>query len=351
MTDSLGDQGVNMGILKAISLFLRAMLVPKVHLTVENLALRQQVAVLKQSVKRPKLRPRDRVFWVWLSRLWSNWRSALAIVQPETVIRWPRQGFKLYWQRKSRARKPGRPPIQGELRELIRRMSRENPLWGAPRILSELLLLGYHVAERTVAKYMARTRKPPSQTWRTFLANHVPDIAACDFFTVPTATFRVLYVFIVLRHDRRRVVQFNVTDHPYAGWAAQQVVDAFPYEEAPRSLLRDRDGIYGEYFKTRVKGMGIEEVLIAPRAPWQNPYCERLVGSIRRECLNQLVVLHEAHLRRILKAYFEYYHDARAHLSLERNSPIPREVELASRGKVISLPRVGGLHHRYARAA
>ena len=183
-------------------------------------------------------------------------------------------------------------------------MSRENPLWGAPRILSELLLLGYHVAEGTVAKYMVRIRKPPSQTWRTFLANHVADIAACDFFTVPTVTFRVLYVFIVLRHDRRRAVHFNVTSHPYAEWAAQQVVDAFPYEEAPRFLIRDRDGIYGDYFQKRVKGMGIEEVLIAPRSPWQNPFCERLVGSIRRECLDHMVVLKEHHLRRILKSYF-----------------------------------------------
>jgi len=323
----------------------------RLSLAVENLALRQQVAVYQHTVKRPTLRARDRIFWVWLSRLWSNWRSALAIVQPETVIKWHRQGFKLYWRWKSRSRKPGRPPVQREVRELIRRMSRENPLWGAPRILSELLLLGYHAAERTVAKYMVRTRKPPSQTWRTFLANHVPEIAACDFFTVPTVTFRVLYVFIVLRHDRRRVVHFNVTDHPYAEWAAQQIIDAFPYEEAPRFLLRDRDGIYGDYFKKRVEGMGIEEVLIAPRAPWQNPFCERLVGSIRRECLDHTIVLNEDHLRRILKSYFQYYHDARAHLSLERNSPIPRGVEPAARGKVISLPQVGGLHHRYARAA
>jgi len=217
-------------------------------------------------------------------------------------------------------------------------MSRENPLRGAPRILSELLLLGYHAAERTVAKYLVRTRKPSSQTWRTFLANHVPDIAACDFFIVPTVTFRVLYVFIVLRHDRRRVVHFNVTHHPYTEWAAQQIIGAFPYEEAPRFLLRDRDGIYGDYFKTRVKNMGIEEVLIALRSPWQNPFCERRVGSIRRDCLDHTIVLNEDHLRRILKSYFQYYHDARAHLSLERNSPIPREVEPASGGKVISLP-------------
>ena len=192
-----------MGILKAVLVFLRAMLVAKVNLAFENLALRQQLAVSKQSVKRPKLRLRDRVFWVLLSRLWPNWRSALAIVQPETVIKWHRMGFKLYWRWKSRPGKPGRPPIEREIRDLIRRMSRDNPTWGAPRILSELLLLGYDVAEGTVAKYMVRTRKPPSQVWRTFLANHVPNIAACDFFTVPTVTFRVLYVFIVLRHDRR----------------------------------------------------------------------------------------------------------------------------------------------------
>jgi hypothetical protein len=200
-----------MGVLKAVMVFLRAMLVPKVHLAVENLALRQQLAVCRQSIKRPKLRPLDRVFWVWLARLWPNWRSALAIVQPDTVVKWHRKGFKLYWRWKSNAGKPGRPPIEREIRDLIRRMSRENPTWGAPRILSELLLLGYNVAEPTVAKYMVLTRKPPSQTWRTFLDNHAPDIAACDFFTVPTVTFRVLYVFVVLRHDRRRVVHFNVT--------------------------------------------------------------------------------------------------------------------------------------------
>lgn len=186
-----------MGIPKAVVLFLRAMLVSRTKLAVENLALRQQLSVYRQSVKRPKLHPRDRIFWVWLSRFWANWRSALVIVQPETVIRWHRQGFKVYWRRKSQSGRPGRPTIPRDIRELIRRLSGENPTWGAPRICSELLLLGHEVAERTVAKYMVRSRQPPSQTWRTFLDNHAPDIAACDFFTVPTATFRVLYVFIV----------------------------------------------------------------------------------------------------------------------------------------------------------
>jgi len=340
-----------MGMFQAVLVLLRAMLIPKIHLAVENLALRQQLAICRQSVQRPQLHPRDRVFWVWLSRLWPNWRSALAIVQPETVIRWHREGFKLYWRWKSRAGKVGRPRIDREIRELIRRISRENPTWGAPRILSELLLLEYDVAEGTVAKYMVRISKPPSQTWRTFLANHVSDIAACDFLTVPTVTFRVLYVFIVFRHDRRQVVHFNVTTNPYAKWTAQQIINAFPDEESPRFLLRDRDGIYGDHFKKRIKNMGIEEILIAPHSPWQNPYCERVIGSIRRECLDQVIVLGEAHLKRILTAYFQYYHEARCHLALDRNSPRPRQIEAPDCGAVISIPQVGGLHHRYTRRA
>ena len=230
-------------------------------------------------------------------------------------------------------------------------MCRENPSWGAPRIHSELQLLGYDVSETTVAKYMVRHRNPPSQTWRTFLDNHLADIVAIDFFTVPTATFRILFAFVVLCHERRKVVHFNVTAHPTAVWTSQQIVEAFPYDEAPRYLIRDRDGVYGLDFRERVKHMGIEEVLIAPRSPWQNPFVERLIGSIRRECLDRVVVLNEQHLRRILRLYFTYYHAARAHLSLNRNSPIPREVEPPECGEVIAIPQVGGLHHRYRRAA
>jgi len=224
-------------------------------------------------------------------------------------------------------------------------------MWGAPRIQSELQLLGHTVAESTVARYMDRSSKPPSQTWRTFLRNHADQIVAIDFFTVPTITFRVLYGFLMLRHDRRRVVHFNVTVSPTAEWTAQQIVEAFPYEEAPRFILRDRDGIYGEIFRRRVKHMGIEEVVTACRSPWQNPYVERLIGSIRRECLDHVIVLSEAHLHRILASYFEYYHTSRTHLSLDRNAPIEREVEPPSKGKVMAVPQVGGLHHRYTRAA
>ena len=340
-----------MGVLKALALFLRVWFVTRVHLTVEILALRQQLAVMKRPNKRPKLRPRDRVFWVWLMRLWPHWKSALIIVKPDTVIRWHRQGFRLYWRWKSRTRRPGRPLIKLEVRALIRKMSKENPTWGAPRIRSELKLLGHDVAESTVAKYMVRHRKPPSQTWRTFLDNHVHELAGIDFFTVPTATFRVLYCFIVLRHHRRRVVHFNVTANPTAQWTAQQITEAFPFDEAPRYMIRDRDGIYGDFFRKRVKNIGIDEVRIAPQAPWQNPYCERVIGSIRRECLDRVIILNEFHLMRILTSYFDYYHRSRTHLSLNRNSPMPREVEPPSQGDVISIPQVGGLHHRYARAA
>jgi len=228
-------------------------------------------------------------------------------------------------------------------------MCRQNPTWGAPRIQSELRLLGYEVAESTVAKYMFRPRKPPSQSWRTILENHVEDIAAVDFFTVPTATFRVLYCFVVLRHERRRVVHFNVTANPAAEWTAQQVIEAFPYDEAPRRLIRDRDSICGLQFKRRVKEMGIEEVLIAPKSPWQSPYLERLIGSIRRECLDHIIILSEEHLRRVIADYLRYYHDDRCHLALERNAPNKREVEPRGSGQVVSEPRVGGLHHRYRR--
>ncbi len=272
------------------------------------------------------------------------------IVKPETVIAWQREGFRLYWRWKSR-KKPGRPKVEAEIRALIRRMARENPTWGAPRIQFELALLGYTVTESTVAKYMNRSRKPPAPTWRTFLENHVPDIVAIDFFFVATVSFRLLYCFLVLRHDRRRVVFFNVTSHPTARWTAQPVVEAFPFDEVPRFLIRDHDGIYGQDFRERIKHLGIEEVGSAYRSPWQSPHVERLIGSIRRECLDHMTVFSEAHLLRILNSYFAYYHEALTHLSLARNTPIPRKVEPPSHGHVIAIPQVGGLHHRYTRAA
>ncbi len=340
-----------MWLVRIVWLCIRWLLRDRTELAAENLALRQQLAVLQHKSKRPRLRKRDRIFWALLSRAWTNWRSALLIVQPDTVIRWHQRGFKLFWRWKSRSGKVGRPKIELEIRRLIRRMSRENPSWGVPRIQSELALLGHTISEAIVRKYRTRHRKPPSQTWRTFLDNHAQDIVAVDFFTVPTATFRLLFAFVALRHERRHVEHFNVTAHPTAKWTSQQIVEAFPYDEAPRFLLRDRDSIYGEFIQRRVENMGIEEVVTAYRSPWQSPFVERLIGSIRRECLNRIIVLNERHLRRILSSYFVYYHESRTHLSLNRNAPVPRRVEYPPEGKVIAIPHVGGLHHRYSRAA
>jgi transposase InsO family protein len=238
------------------------------------------------------------------------------------------------------------------IRNLIRRMSRENPLWGAPRIQAELALLGHDVAESTVAKYMIRRRPgPPSQTWRSFLKNHMGCTAACDFFVVPTATFRLLCCFVILAHGRRRIVHFNVTAHPTANWTAQQVVEAFPADGGePRYLLQDRDSIYGDHFRQRVNNMGIRQILISPKSPWQNPYVERVIGSVRRECLNHVIVLSEVHLKRILRGYIAYCNAVRPHSRLDGNSPTGREVESPSSGPVIAIPQVGGLRHRYARA-
>jgi transposase InsO family protein len=339
-----------MGLVDAFLVVARAAFVSHTQLAVENLALRQQLAVLKRSVKRPRLHRRDRLFWASLSRVWSDWRSSIIIVKPETVIRWHRKGFRLFWRWKSRP-KGGRPRVDAEIRALIRRMSAQNATWGAPRIQAELALLGHEVSQATVAKYMKRRRGRPSQTWKTFLKNHMAETAAIDFFVVPTVTFRLLYGFVVLRHKRREIVHFAVTANPSAEWTARQLTEAFPWDEAPRFLLRDRDGTYGEEFVARVKAMGIDGVVTAPQSPWQNPYCERFIGSIRRECLDHVIVLGDQHLRRILRSYVIYYHEDRIHQSLDQRPPHGRDVEPVENGGVVSLPRVGGLHHRYTRAA
>jgi transposase InsO family protein len=273
------------------------------------------------------------------------------IVTPATVLRWQRRRFREYWTKLSGRPSGGRPPVNAEIRALVSRMAAANPLWGAPRIHGELLKLGIVVAERTVSRLLPKRRTPPSQTWRTFLANHVRDLVSLDFFTVPTAGLRVLFVLVVLVHDRRRVVHFNVTEHPTARWTAQQIVNAFPDDSAPSYLLRDRDHVYGEHFHRRVKGMRIAEVLTVPQSPWQNPLVERLIGSVRRECLEHAVVLSERHLRRILTAYFAYYHRARTHLSLDKDAPDGRPIEPPELGVIFPIPELGGLHHRYVRRA
>jgi putative transposase len=331
-------------------LLLRGLLANRASMAFENLALRQQLAVLRRSVRRPRLRPRDRLFWRVLSRCWTGWHEALLLVSPATVIRWHRQGFRLYWRWKSRA-KPGRPAVSADIRRLIRQMADDNVTWGAPRIASELRLLGHPLADSTVAKYLPRRRKPPSQTWRTFLNNHVGCLASIDFCVVPTASFRVLYLFVILFHDRRQVPHFAVTEHPDARWVSQQLREAFPFETAPRYLIRNRDSTYGQEVRQTLQGMGVEEVVIAPRSPWQSPFVERLIGSLRRECLDHVIILNERHLHRIMSDYLDYYHRVRPHLSLDRNAPVPRMVEPVAAGKVVSEPMVGGLHHRYRRVA
>jgi transposase InsO family protein len=340
-----------MNIFRVFFLVLRTVFRRRNDLILENLALRQQLLAQQRTIKRPKLKNSDRRFWAWLSRLWPDWKSPLIMVKPETVVKWHRQRFKLYWRRKSQAGKVGRPKISQEIRDLIRQMPRENPTWGAPRIQSELTLLGFELADSTVAKYMGKPRKPPSQTWRTFLKNHAQQIAAIDFFTVPTVRFQILYCFIVLRHHRREIIVFNITRHPTACWTAHQITAAFPYDRKPRYMIRDRDNIYGKAFTDRVKTMDIDEVLIAPRSPWQNPFAERVIGSIRRECLDHFIIFNERHLYQVLRAYVEYYSNARTHLSLDRNSPVPRTTQLPSDGKVVSIPHVRGLHHHYKRVA
>ena len=238
-----------------------------------------------------------------------------------------------------------------EVRDLIRMMSRNNPRWGAPRIHGELLKLGIEITEPTVAKYMVRSRKPPSQSWRTFLNNHVKSMVSVDFFVVPTVRFQILYVFLVLAHDRRRIVHIGVTAHPTAEWTAQQLREAFPWDRVPRYLLRDRDRIFGHEFTAQVKAMGIKQVLSAPRLPWQRAYVERLIGSIRRECLDHVIVFNERCLYRHLQSFTDYYHRSRTHLALAKDSPEPRPIQTPDAGRIIAIPQVGGLHHRYERRA
>src|ERR1700674_4364786 len=323
----------------------------RVALEAEILVLRQQINVLRRAnPKRLRFVSIDRLILGGVCRLFPKMYGALAIVRPETVIRWHRAGFRSYWRWKSKHRR-GRPAVTGEIRKLIREMSGANPLWGAPRIHGELLKLGIEICQATVAKYMVRRRGTPSPTWRSFLRTQAAGIAAIDMFIVASASFRLLYVMIILAHDRRKIVRFDVTRHPTAGWLSRKVTEAFPWDTAPRYLLRDRDGSYGAEFCKRVDAMGITEVITAPRSPWQNPYVERAIGSIRRECLDCIVIFNERHLRRVLSWYVDYYYRTRTHLSLDKDCPVPRPVMPPGSGRVIAIPQVNGLHHRYERPA
>jgi transposase InsO family protein len=319
----------------------------KSRLEAENAALRHQLIVLRRKVHgRVRLTNNDRWFFIQLYRWFPSILTVLTIIRPETLVRWHRAGFRRYWRWKSRPL-GGRPQIENDLRALIRRISTDNPLWGAPRIHGELLKLGFEVAQSSVAKYMVKRWGPPSQGWRTFLRNHAPDIAAMDLFVVPTIGFDLLYVFVVLRLDRRDLVWINVTRHPTAEWIARQITEAFPWNEAPRYLIRDRDRIYGAVVTHRLRAMGIRDKPTAPASPWQNGFAERLIGSIRRECVDHIVVLGETHLRRILRTYARYYNDIRTHWSLNKDAPVSRPVQRT--GNIKSHALLGGLHHHYVR--
>jgi putative transposase len=330
--------------------FLRALVIGAAAVSLENVALRSQLAVLQRSVPRPKVCRWDRLVWVWLSRLWTGWRSTLVIVQPATVLAWHRRGFQLYWRWKSR-RRPGGPPPSP------RNFATSSAAW--PARTPPGVGVGFKPNSASLAMKWPSSRsrgtcaddhRGPPPPWRAFLATHCNEIVAVDFFVVPTLTSRLLFAFVVLRHQRRELLHVNVTGHPTAAWAALQLVETFTEETAPKYLLRDRDAIYSDVFARRLTGMGIHEVLIAPRAPWQNPFAERLIGSIRRECLDHVIVFSERHLRRLLRSYLAYYNTTRPHQALHSDSPHSREVQPPA-GRIVATPLVGGLHHRYQRVA
>jgi integrase-like protein len=317
------------------------------RLEAEILVLRHQLNVLRQRAPhRLHLRWVDRALFIWLYRRCPRILDAITIVRPETIVRWHRMGFAAYWRWKSRS-PGGRPRISKEVRDLIQRMSFENPLWGAPKIHGELLKLGIEVAQSTVSIYMVPRQDRPLQTWKTFLRNHAEGIASIDLFVVPTIAFEQLFAFLVLGHGRRRLLWIAVTRNPTAEWLARQITEAFPWERAPKYLIRDNDRAFGVPFKARVRAMGIRDRPTSFRSPWQNGYVERLIGSIRRECTDHLIVFNAEHLRRILAKYATYYNEVRTHVSLGKDAPCARPIERF--GEIVAHPILGGLHHGYAR--
>lgn len=319
----------------------------RASLQLEVAALRHQLAIYKEQGRRPRIRPTDRLLWSLISRWWSQWRRALYIVRPRTALEWQKKRFRDYWRNLSRGGSPGRPKISPELRALIQRMWVANPTWGSPKIVLELKKLEIDVAKSTVERYRPKGPGDPSPGWRTFLRLHAREFAAMDFFVVPTAELKVLFVLVILGHDRRRVLHFNVTEHPTAEWTAQQLVEGFPFQSAPRYLLRDGDAIYGQKVRRKLRALGIEEVVTAPASPWQNAYAERLIGTIRRELLDHVVILNERHLRRLLKTYVAYYNRWRTHRSLEGDAPDTRPVRRAAPARTAEISAVRGLHHYY----
>jgi transposase InsO family protein len=341
-----------LAILHLLVMFVADIFKSRRRLEAENLFLRHQPNIaLRRAPPRLRLHGSDRALLVWMTWIWPTLLDVSQVVKPETILRWHRSGFKAFWRWKSRNR-AGRPKVDRELRDLIRRMGRENPLWGAPRIHGELLMLGFELAQSTVSKYMMRGRRPPSQSWKTFLQNHAEAIAAVDMCVVPTLTFERLFAFLVLGQGRRQLLWFEVTRHPTAEWLARQITEAFPWASTPTYLVRDNDGAYGQVFPRRVMAMGIRDRPISPRSPWQNGHVERLIGTVRRECLDRMLIFGEAHLRQILTLYASYhnesrYNESRTHLSLHKDTPLGRAVQRY--GNIAATPVLSGLHHRYAR--
>ena len=335
-------------ILHALGMFVADLFKSRSRLEAENLFLRHQLAIaLRRAPPRFRLRGGDRALLIWMTQLWPGLIGAVQVVQPETILRWHRAGFKVYWRWQSRNR-AGRPKIDRGLRDLIRRMCREkNPMWGASRIHGELLMLGFEVAQSTVSRYIVRVRNPPSQTWKTFLRNHAEAITAIDMCVVPTLSFDPLFAFLILGHGRRQLLWCEVTRHPTAEWLARQITEAFPWASAPAYLIRDNDRAYGDIFTSRVRAMGIRDRPISPGSPWQNGIAERLIGTIRRECLDRMLIFGESQLRRVLASYAAYYNQTRTRLALQKDAPLRRAVQRS--GAIVAIPILAGLHHQYVR--
>jgi putative transposase len=336
-----------LALLAAVRVFFRS----RHDTAMEILALRHQVAVLKRKRPRPRLKRLDRLFWTTLRRVWSRWAEVLLVVKPETVVGWHRAGFRLFWRWRSRAR-GGRPKTTAEIRALIRRLAEENPTWGAPKVHGELQKLGLVVSERSVARYLrcVQRRGDPGKSWLTFLTNHREVIVAFDFFTVPTVTFQLLYCFFVIAHERRKILHFNVTQHPTAEWVVQQLREAFPEAGAYRYVILDRDAKFDAGVVAFLQATGLQPKRTNIRSPWQNGMAERWVGGCRRELLDYVIPLNEEHLRRLVRDYVSYFHEDRIHDSLGKDTPNRRPVERkpSPQATVISNARLGGLHHRYA---
>jgi len=320
----------------------------------ENIALRQQLAVYQRKTPRPKIKHRDRIFWVLLKKFTGRWNKFLYIVQPDTVVKWHKKGFKLYWRLISKPKnKRGQPSINIEIIKLIKKFPRENPTWGAPRIHGELLALGFTICETTVANYLPKTREPSSKDvirrWKKFINNHGDDIVATDFFTISTRFYRQLYVLFFIHHGSRRIISWGITLNPNADWIIQQLRNAFPGDHSYKYLITDNDKKFCTEVKDAIREMGLTHSPTTPYSPWQNPYAERFVGSCRRDLFDRVIVKGLSHAGCLLNSYVNYYHEDRTHLGLKKNSPHGRErvSSIPDNAKVASIPRVGGLHHRY----